>query len=138
LCGLTRSGPSCSPKAGSIPGGGPSIGPGVLHYAGGDCVGCGYIGSSGHIGPLAVLRADLLRDAFATALRLAALRSAEKISRHAYHLPDAVDGIARLRGLDSVSAAQTGLPVIRKMWAAMPPLREWYSIAPAACRRGIP
>jgi ribosomal protein S18 acetylase RimI-like enzyme len=53
---------------------------GVLLCAGSDCVGYGYIGSNGHIGPLAVARADVLCDAFVTALRLAAGRSTEKIS----------------------------------------------------------
>jgi hypothetical protein len=53
---------------------------GVLLCAGHDCVGYGYIGSNGHIGPLAVTRADVLRDAFMTALTLAADRSAEKVS----------------------------------------------------------
>lgn len=53
---------------------------GVLLCAGGDCVGYSYIGSNGHIGPLAVMRPDILRDAFATALKLAADRSAEKVS----------------------------------------------------------
>ncbi len=53
---------------------------GVLLCAGSDCVGYSYIGSNGHIGPLAVMRADVLRDAFTTALTLAADRSSEKIS----------------------------------------------------------
>jgi GNAT superfamily N-acetyltransferase len=53
---------------------------GFLLYAGSDCVGYGYIGSNGHIGPLAVMRADILRDAFTAALTLAADRSSEKIS----------------------------------------------------------
>jgi ribosomal protein S18 acetylase RimI-like enzyme len=53
---------------------------GVLFFAGSDCVGYGYIGGSGHIGPLAVMRADVLGDAFTTALKLAADRSAEKVS----------------------------------------------------------
>lgn len=53
---------------------------GVFLYAGGECVGYGYIGFNGHIGPLAVTRTGILRDAFATALTLAADRCAEKIS----------------------------------------------------------
>src|SRR5690606_15809047 len=53
---------------------------GILLCAGSDCVGYSYISSSGHIGPLAVVRTDFLRDAFMTALALAADRSAEKIS----------------------------------------------------------
>jgi ribosomal protein S18 acetylase RimI-like enzyme len=53
---------------------------GVLLYDGHDCVGYGYAGSNGHIGPLAVTGPAVLRDAFATALTLAADLSAEKIS----------------------------------------------------------
>jgi hypothetical protein len=51
-----------------------------LLCAGSDCVGYSYIGANGHIGPLAVMRADILRDAFTMALKLAAGRSPEKIS----------------------------------------------------------
>ncbi|TPI41894.1 GNAT family N-acetyltransferase [Mesorhizobium sp. B3-1-9] len=53
---------------------------GVLLFAGGEAVGYGYINAGGHIGPLAVMRPDIVRDAFATALLLAADRSAEKVS----------------------------------------------------------
>ncbi|ENN86383.1 putative acetyltransferase protein [Rhizobium freirei PRF 81] len=53
---------------------------GTLLCAGNDIVGYGYIGSSGHIGPLAVTRPDYLHDAFATVLKVAADGSAEKIS----------------------------------------------------------
>ena len=53
---------------------------GVLLYADGACVGYSYIGSNGHVGPLAVTRVDLLRDALATALKMAADRSPEKVS----------------------------------------------------------
>jgi hypothetical protein len=53
---------------------------GVLLCAGSDCVGYSYIGSNGHIGPLAVLRTDIVPDAFTTALKLAADCSSEKIS----------------------------------------------------------
>lgn len=53
---------------------------GALLCVGSDPVGYGYISASGHIGPLAVMHPDLLRDAFATALRLAADRSADKVS----------------------------------------------------------
>ena len=52
---------------------------GVMLFAGGECVGYTYIASSGHIGPLAVTRADVLGDAFTTALNIAADKS-EKIS----------------------------------------------------------
>jgi ribosomal protein S18 acetylase RimI-like enzyme len=53
---------------------------GVMLCAGSECVGYTYIGSNGHIGPLAVTRANFLGDAFTTALKMAAARSSEKIS----------------------------------------------------------
>jgi hypothetical protein len=53
---------------------------GFLLCAGADCVGYAYISSNGHIGPLAVMRPDMLGDAFVTALTLAADRATEKIS----------------------------------------------------------
>lgn len=53
---------------------------GVLLLAGSEAIGYSYLSAGGHIGPLAVTRPGFLRDAFATALRLAADRSAEKVS----------------------------------------------------------
>jgi ribosomal protein S18 acetylase RimI-like enzyme len=53
---------------------------GVMLYADSECVGYTYIGSNGHIGPLAVTRADILGDAFTTALKMAADGPSEKIS----------------------------------------------------------
>lgn len=53
---------------------------GVLLHAGSDCIGYAYVGSNGRIGPLAVVRPDILRDAFTTALKLAVDGSAETIS----------------------------------------------------------
>lgn len=53
---------------------------GVLLCAGSECVGYSYVSSNGHIGPLAVMRADILGDAFTTALKLAADGSTEKVS----------------------------------------------------------
>ncbi|MBB4572020.1 GNAT superfamily N-acetyltransferase [Rhizobium lentis] len=53
---------------------------GRLLYADNDLVGYCYVGVNGHIGPLAVKRADVLHNAFATALTLAADGPAEKIS----------------------------------------------------------
>jgi ribosomal protein S18 acetylase RimI-like enzyme len=44
---------------------------GVFLHAGGHCVGYAYIHSGGHIGPLAVTEAGVMRSAFATALALA-------------------------------------------------------------------
>lgn len=52
---------------------------GVLLYAGSECVGYSYVGLNGHVGPLAVTRADVLRDAFATSLKMATVCS-EKVS----------------------------------------------------------
>lgn len=53
---------------------------GVMLYADGECVGYAYIGSDGHIGPLAVTRAEVLGDAFTTALKMAADGGSEQIS----------------------------------------------------------
>ncbi|WP_429811346.1 GNAT family N-acetyltransferase [Ensifer sp. B1-9] len=66
---------------------------GFLFYAGSDAVGYGYIGSSGHIGPLAVMRPDHVQAAFAAALRLAAAGTSEKISAF---LPGTCDGALSL------------------------------------------
>lgn len=52
---------------------------GVVLFAGRECVGYAYVGSNGHVGPLAVSQADVLGDAFTTALKMAADRSSEKI-----------------------------------------------------------
>jgi GNAT superfamily N-acetyltransferase len=53
---------------------------GVLLCAGSEVVGYSYISAGGHIGPLAVREADLLGDAFMTAVKLAADGSSKKIS----------------------------------------------------------
>lgn len=66
---------------------------GVLFHAGSDCVGYGYIGSNGHIGPLAATRPDVLRDVFTTALKRAADGPADKISAF---LPGTCHGALRL------------------------------------------
>lgn len=66
---------------------------GALLHASGACIGYAYVGSNGRIGPLAVTRPDMLRDAFATALKLAADGSAEKISAF---LPGTCDGALSL------------------------------------------
>lgn len=49
---------------------------GVLLYAGDECAGYVYVNPDGHIGPLAVTRADRTGAAFQTALTLAAERGA--------------------------------------------------------------
>ncbi|WP_292315776.1 GNAT family N-acetyltransferase [Mesorhizobium sp.] len=72
---------------------------GVLLLAGSEAVGYGYISASGHIGPLAVTRPDFLRDAFATALRLAADRSAENVSAFLPGTCDKALGLAVDRGM---------------------------------------
>ena len=49
-------------------------------FSGDDCVGYVYISSEGHIGPLAIRRADALGPAFSTALNLAVDRGSPHIS----------------------------------------------------------
>jgi ribosomal protein S18 acetylase RimI-like enzyme len=94
---------------------------GVLFYADSDCVGYGYIASNGHIGPLAVVRAGVLRDAFITALRLAADRSAEKISAF---LPGTCDGALSL-------AVNHGMRISFPMLLmASPGYAEWTQYLP--------
>jgi ribosomal protein S18 acetylase RimI-like enzyme len=53
---------------------------GVSLYAGDDCVGYVYVGTDGHIGPLAVMRPDALGTAFRTALNLAAASGSSQVS----------------------------------------------------------
>jgi len=53
---------------------------GILLCAGSECVGYAYLGSNGHIGPLAVTRVDVLGDAFTTAFNMEDASSTEKIS----------------------------------------------------------
>jgi hypothetical protein len=53
---------------------------GVSLYAGDDCIGYVYVGSNGHIGPLAVGRSDAIGPAFATALSLAAESGSSQVS----------------------------------------------------------
>jgi ribosomal protein S18 acetylase RimI-like enzyme len=72
---------------------------GVMLHAGGACVGYVYIAASGHIGPLAVARADLLGDAFIAALKLAADRSSEKVSAFVPGTCDSALSIAVDRGM---------------------------------------
>ncbi|MFS8111392.1 GNAT family N-acetyltransferase [Rhizobium jaguaris] len=94
---------------------------GVLLYAGSDCVGYSYVASSGHIGPLAVKRPDLLRDAFATALKLAADRSPEKVSAF---LPGTCDSALSL-------AIQQGMRITFPMLLmASPGYGDWTQYLP--------
>jgi ribosomal protein S18 acetylase RimI-like enzyme len=53
---------------------------GFMLYAGSNCVGYAYIGSDGHIGPLAVTRAEALEPAFTTALKVAAESGSAEVS----------------------------------------------------------
>lgn len=53
---------------------------GVMLYAGSDCVAYAYVGSDGHIGPLAVTRADTLGATFTTALKVAADGGSAQVS----------------------------------------------------------
>jgi ribosomal protein S18 acetylase RimI-like enzyme len=53
---------------------------GFALYDGSDCVGYAYIGDTGHIGPMAVMRPDILDPAFRTALRLAAENGSTEVS----------------------------------------------------------
>jgi GNAT superfamily N-acetyltransferase len=66
---------------------------GVMLFARSECVGYTYIGLNGHIGPLAVTRAEVLGDAFTTALKMAADSSSEKISAF---LPGTCDSVLSL------------------------------------------
>jgi hypothetical protein len=53
---------------------------GIMFCAGSERVGYAYIGSDGHIGPLAVKRAEILDDALASALKIAADGGSKQIS----------------------------------------------------------
>ena len=53
---------------------------GVSLYAGDDCVGYVYVGTDGHIGPLAVVQPNALGTAFRTALTLAAEGGSSQVS----------------------------------------------------------
>ncbi|MDL2399128.1 GNAT family N-acetyltransferase [Rhizobium mayense] len=94
---------------------------GVLLCAGSDCVGYSYVSSGGHIGPLAVKRPNLLRDAFATALKLAVDRSAEKVSAF---LPGTCDSALSL-------AVQQGMRITFPMLLmASPGYGDWTQYLP--------
>jgi GNAT superfamily N-acetyltransferase len=53
---------------------------GIMLFAGNECVAYAYIGSDGHIGPLAVTHVDLLGAAFTTALKVAADGDSAQVS----------------------------------------------------------
>jgi ribosomal protein S18 acetylase RimI-like enzyme len=53
---------------------------GFMFFGGGECVGYAYVNSDGHIGPLAVTRAEILGDAFSTVLKVVADSGSTQIS----------------------------------------------------------
>lgn len=53
---------------------------GVAFHEGNDCVGYAYVSSSGHIGPLAVVRPEAMDTAFRTALNIATDSGASNVS----------------------------------------------------------
>ena len=53
---------------------------GAMLCAGNECVGYAYIGSDGHIGPLAVTRAEVLGSAFTTALKMVVDGGSKQVS----------------------------------------------------------
>jgi GNAT superfamily N-acetyltransferase len=94
---------------------------GVMFYAGSECVGYAYIGSDGHVGPLAVTRKDALGDAFTTALKIATAGAASKISAF---LPGSCDSALSL-------AVQYGLRITFPMLLmASPGFCDWTQYLP--------
>jgi len=53
---------------------------GAMLCAGSECVGYAYIGSDGHVGPLAVTRAEVLGHAFTTALKMVVDGGSKQVS----------------------------------------------------------
>ena len=53
---------------------------GFFLYEGDDCVGYAYVASSGHVGPVAVTRRDVMAQALGTALMIAAEGSSSQVS----------------------------------------------------------
>jgi hypothetical protein len=53
---------------------------GFLLYDGDDCIGYAYVASTGHVGPLAVTRRDVMAPALASALTIAAEGVSDQIS----------------------------------------------------------
>ena len=53
---------------------------GFLFYEGGDCTGYAYVSSTGHVGPVAVRRRDVMARALDTALRIAAEGHSTQVS----------------------------------------------------------
>jgi GNAT superfamily N-acetyltransferase len=72
---------------------------GILLYAGGDLAGYAYVNSGGHIGPLAVMQADMLGAAFRNALRLAADANAPQVTAFVPGAAEAALGVAIQSGM---------------------------------------
>ncbi len=53
---------------------------GFFLYDGDDCIGYAYVASTGHVGPLAVSRRDMMAPALRTALRIAAQGQSDQVS----------------------------------------------------------
>ncbi|CAN7226295.1 hypothetical protein GR204_29885 [Rhizobium leguminosarum] len=93
----------------------------VLLYAGNECVGYSYVSASGHVGPLAATRADVLGDAFAAALKIAADGSSEKVSAF---LPGTCEGALSL-------AIDVGMRITFPMLLmATPGFGDWVKYLP--------
>lgn len=71
----------------------------VLLYAGDDCVGYVYVGSNGHIGPLAVAQPGAMGPAFRTALNVAAASGAAQVSAFLPGTSDTALGLAVEHGM---------------------------------------
>jgi ribosomal protein S18 acetylase RimI-like enzyme len=72
---------------------------GISLYAGDDCVGYVYVGTDGHIGPLAVVQPDVVGAAFRTALNLAAESGSSQVSAFLPGTSDAALSIAIEHGM---------------------------------------
>jgi GNAT superfamily N-acetyltransferase len=94
---------------------------GILLHAGNECVGYAYISSNGHIGPLAVKRIDVLRDAFTAALKMAVDGPSENISAF---LPGTCEGALTL-------AVDLGMHITFPMvLMASPGYSDWVQYLP--------
>jgi ribosomal protein S18 acetylase RimI-like enzyme len=72
---------------------------GVGLYAGDDCVGYAYVGTNGHIGPVAVMQPHSLGTAFRTALNLAAESGSSQVSAFLPGTNETALGIALEHGM---------------------------------------
>jgi hypothetical protein len=72
---------------------------GYFLYGGSDCIGYTYISDKGHIGPLALLRAEVMGAAFRTALNLAGAAGAPQVSAFLPGTSDIALSIAAEHGM---------------------------------------